>query len=438
MPQFRYTATTPEGQRVEGTSEAAQWQDVDQALQSRGFKLTGIAEIAASQAPPVASKTVVAQPVAKAPDVRASPPPSSRRPAAIPVAVQTTKKTRYATDKDLFFLFSQIGSYLKSGVNPAQAYENLSKSMSQSKFAGALQDLSRAASNGLSVASEMARYPYLFPPHVVGAYRAGEVGGFLPETCLMLSEQANNSHRFKRWFFWLGVFFVGLLFSIPAINWGARGLLGIWDKAEAAGGNLDGFAAMRQSFGEELVRTAPFSLGFTAVVVLGYLAWKSMRNRRLRHKLALIVPTTGKRARLESMAVFSWALSRLFKIGMAPKSAVEHAAAAMPNLELAGQMARAAAGMRNETKLSEVADQVSMLTPEMKSIVMTGEYVGDLPGALSNVAQAHKAEFNSLDQTSRVRIGCWMLVVVIGGSLLAGGIFQKMFYDGMIDRILGE
>ena len=76
-----------------------------------------------------------------------------------------------------------------------------------------------------------------------------------------------------------------------------------------------------------------------------------------------------------------------------------------------------------------------MLTPEMRSIVATGEYVGDLPGALANVAEAQRSEFSSADKAGQIRIGCWMLLLIVGGSLLILAGFYRLFMDGIMQKI---
>jgi type II secretory pathway component PulF len=130
-------------------------------------------------------------------------------------------------------------------------------------------------------------------------------------------------------------------------------------------------------------------------------------------------------------------MSNLFRAGLSPKTVVEVAAQTMPNLELSRQMSSAAQSMRAETKLSEVASRVSMLTPEMQTIVSTGEFVGDLPGALQNVATAHQGEFQSTSKMSTARIGCWMLLLLTLGTYLMFMIFVRKFYDTAFQK-LGE
>ncbi len=437
MPHYRYTATSPDGKRHEGTAQATDWQAVDKMLQLRGLKLNGISEVVAAGLPQKPAPVAIKNAPKASPTVQTQSVQSVK--AFVANSVQPTNtvpvRTKCATDKDLYFLFSQISSYLKSGVNPAQAYTNLATNMARTKFKGALEDCAHDASKGLSNANTFLKYPYLFPPHIVGMYRAGEIGGFLPQACEAISEQANNSHKFKRWYFWLGIFFISVLACLPVMVWGLQSLMAFWDKSASGEAQSSPFKVLGATFFEQFVRSLPIFIFSTLVVWLFYRVWQSMPNRGLRHKLVLLVPTTSKRAKLESMTMFAWTLSNLFKSGISPKTAVEAAANVMPNLELATKMQSAANSMRAETKLSQVVQDISMLTPEMGSIVATGEYVGDLPGALASVAEAQRAEFSSADKAGQMRIGCWMLLLIMGGSLLILAGFYRLFMDGMMEKI---
>lgn len=421
MPHFRYTASTPDGKRVEGSAQAPGWKQLDEQLRQRGLQLTGVTEIPESG--PVVGG-------ASSPGHRPIPQPD--------IASKDLHKTPVAKDKELFFLFSQIARYLTAGVNPAEAMTRLADSHASGKFAGALRYLSKEAASGRSVASGMKRYPYLFPPHVVGIYGAGERGGFLPDACDTIAEQSRQSHKFKVWYFWFGLTVASLLASVPMLFWALKGFEQMWTQAERTGGSVQGWELLSRSFGPALNSTYPWMLGFAAVCIVCYMVWQSMHLRALRHKLVLLVPTTRKRIRTESMMLFSWSLSNLFRGGVAPKPAVELAAECMPNLELARQMADAASRMRAETRLSEIAAQTSLLSPELKSIVMTGEFVGDMPGALANVADAQRSEFEAASRSSKMRIGCWMTLVVLLGSALLFGLFYRMFADNLFKSVLDD
>lgn len=413
--------------------QGADWKEVDKILQQRGLKLTGVAELSPSSAPPIPSQPPVQQRAAPQQQVRpaavTAPKPQAITPA--PAVV----KTRWGKDKEIMFLFTQLESYFRSGIAPAQAFSNLSQSW-LNKFRPALVDFSNAASAGRSIANEMERYPYLFPPHVVGIYRAGEMGGFLPEACAAISKQAEDSHRFKRWYVWLNWIFWASIACWPVVVWGVNGLMGSWDAFEKNPNATDPGKVVAGSMGEAFMRILPVTLGSIAAIVIGALIWSSIRLRPFRHKMVLAVPTTRNRARLESMAMFAWTLSNVMKGGAAPRTALEVAGQSMPNLHMSREILEKTRQMSAETPLSAVASQISAFRPEMRAMIQTGELTGELPNQLEQIYRVQRDEFQVTDQANKVRIGCWMLLVMLAASLLAYGLFQKLFYQGIMDRTI--
>jgi type II secretory pathway component PulF len=440
MPLFQYTANDESGRRVEGILQGTDWKEVDSILQRRGLKLTGVAEVQ-NPAPaqdgqisaPIPTAVAASAPAKVVPAVANTQVSSPAQNRIVGVGRPARVKTKWASDRDTMFLFSQIESYLKAGVNPAQAFTNLAGSW-QAKFKMALTDMAQAATEGRSVGTEMMRFPYLFAPHVVGAYRAGEVGGFLPAVCGAISKQAEDSQKLKFWFRLLNLFFWLSIACFPVVVWGVNGLLGAWDKMEKTGGAGNGGAMVGSAMGESFLQVLPWTIVLSLLILVGAYAWQSMPVRPLRHRLTLMVPTTGKRARLESMALFSWVLSNLFESGVAPKTAVEIAASSMPNLHLSGQLSTASNRMGAETPLSKVVGEMASLTPEMRAMIQTGEIVGDLPGQLDHVYRAQRDEFQTVDRHGRFRIGCWILLVFIAATILFYAMFWRSFYDGIFKR----
>jgi type II secretory pathway component PulF len=432
MPLFQFTATDSSGRRQEGLLQADHWQDVERDLFARGWRLTGITEVQQpSAAPTVRSSVPPAPRLAAQPSVA---PLSSSRPVQAQLSVGTVK-TKWGTDKDLFFLFSQLASYFRSGVNPAVAFENLANSWHRNQFEPALKEAAAASTNGLSVADVLARYPYLFPHHAVGLYRSGEMGGFLPEACEQIAAQAENSHRFRRSYRWLNLVIWSSIASAPVAVWGAKGLAKGFQNLDESGGTGNGGSQIANGLGREFVAILPWCAVLVAASFAGIYLWQSMPNRRLRHRLILRVPTVAKRARNESVAVFAWSLSNLLRAGIAPKTALEVAAGSMPNLALAEQASSAAHSMSAESKLSDFAQRIPMLPPEASSLIQTGEMVGDLPGTMAQVARIEEAEFQQSDKMNRMRVGCWMVLIMVLGSCLMGGLFFRMFYDGIFEQI---
>ena len=144
MPFYQYSASNSQGLLLQGTLQAASSDAAKAALTSAGYVVRELREQAAAastpitanvpriSAPQVAQPRPVAQPVVNTSGV--SIPRVPRPENAAPVhlnspAAATNKLTEFKTkkgkDRDLFFLFTQLGSYFRSGMNPAQSLNDL-------------------------------------------------------------------------------------------------------------------------------------------------------------------------------------------------------------------------------------------------------------------------------------------------------------------------
>lgn len=440
MPFYQYTATDAQGNRTEGMLQGGTWKDVDRELFQRGLTLTGIVEVrepevlTTSQAPaPRSSSTPplsAAQPSRGLQNI-ASPTAQQARPTAPPTALPHSGRAR---DKDRILFFQQLEALLRSGIAPASAFQHLASARVKRVFDPAIQECVVAATNGQSIADVFARFPKLFPPHVVGIYRVGELGGFPADACHEISEQAIHAHRFGgaiRWTHWL---FWPSLATVPMAFVASRGMLAAWDRVDAAGGQGDAMGMVMQGFAVEFARIGiPTAIGAVLVFVLVRL-WLADFNRVRRHAFNLRVPIFGVRERSESLGLFMWAMSSLFRIGLPPKAALTAAADAVPNQALAAQLREHAAAMRAETKLTSVIEHVPMVDPGLKGLIQTGEFVGDLPNTLANVSRIEKQTFNE-----RIRLCNWTLARIVGVTLVgtAGAayiIMQKLWLEGLFQR----
>lgn len=379
------------------------------------------------------------------PVLKPSPAPSTatKAPPATKSSTQGAKKqpirTRRGTDKDLYFIFSQIQSYAQSGQNPVVAYTNVANGCRRPDYAEALRAAADAAKEGQPISAVFERYVDLFPPHVVGMVRAAESGGFFPEAYDLITDQSQASHKFRIWFVWVLAVLIMVAVCIPILVLMLLAALQSWDVQEKTGGTAPGWGTLFGSIGHQFIWPwGPVVLILVIASILFAKSWQSLPNRERRHRLSLIVPSIRKRARAESLSVFAWTLSNLSKIGLPPKTVWELASATIPNLEVRRQMEETGRRMSEQTKLSEAMSMARDVPDEYAPIVQTGEVTGDVPGALLRASQSQLEEFKAGDQAAKAQAGCWMLLLIfIGSAALCGG-FYGWFYPQLAKKVLGE
>ncbi len=414
MAFFRYQFTDANGQLAEGTLYASNAQEAESALQQRGYPNAKL--VRSSTKPPVVPVAIAHDPIL------ANPAPAAVRPVDKPMAVRhDVVRTPKGSDKQRFFLFSQIAQQLKAGINPAQSFATIGGVTRALHYKRSLLDLHNAANNGYPIFQVMERYPDLYPEGTVGMIRAAEQGGFVPEAFEVLSKQAEEAYKFKRfhWFIWYLI--PNAVCSIPLVYAFIATLKLTYKRSTEQG------APFLATF-IELLRWpyGPATLAIAAVLLL--LRWwlGSYPMRRFRHRLGLNVPIYGPRARNESVTLFSWTMGRLARGGTSPQQMWNLAADSVPNLEMRERLREAGSRMHSGSRLSEVIFGSKLFPEEYAPVISTGEMVGDLPGALDQLERVSRTEFDV--STGRARWGS----ARIGGVafVLTSGIVAIVLFKG--------
>lgn len=420
MPTFRFQAQDNAGAQFDGEIEASSLRDAQLRLRQRGLNPLSVASSAAAS-----------------PNQRLAPPPAVRAllgsSGALAAQPIQTVKTKFGSDKDRFFIFTQLGSQLKAGINPAKAFENLLTHGTPSHFHEALQEAARSGVEGRSVAAVLRRYPYLFPDHVVALYGAGEHGGFLPEACEAIAAQAEQARKFGRPFVWLSWLTIMALISAPLGFWAVQSGMDAMRLQDQQGGTLPGMQTYVAALLAELKwPIGPAMLGMLFMSTIFILWWRSLRVAALRHRLTSRLPLSGKRGWHEGMALFAWTLSHLMKAAVPPRTALLSAADAIPNHSVREEIRQIGAGMGDNTPLSAALRGSSRMPPEFLALMQTGEMVGDLPGQLLIVSRSCREAQMEVETISKWRIGLWAFLLIALGFvfvawLLYGYMYPQLF-----------
>lgn len=442
MRFFSYRAIDSRGSTAEGTIQAASADDARRLLTGGGLKVVGLHEVGGAAPRPAATPAPRGAPApGTAPSVR----PQTNRPVSTPVVsaaaqapVKQTVRTLMGTDKERFFLFSQLAAAYRAGITPYQALQEISRRTAQ-KYQPALIYAADRVRDGGSLADALEPYVDLFPDHAIGCVRAGETGGFVPEALEEVSRQAEEAHKFKRWFFWIWFLAVNALLSIPGMWMTTRGMLRGWEIIDAKGGETNGpafkevFTGFYQSF---TGIWGWLTLAFFIEVALLYWYLRSRRTRPFRHRMGMLIPTFGRRAKHEGFARFSWAMSRVSRGGTPPARAWQLAVETVPNMTLREPLLDISRRLHGNEKLSDIVASARLFPDEYVPIIATAEYTGDIPGALDNLSRASGGEFFAAQNYAKARGGCWGLLGCFMTSAAMLGILWYAWYWELPKKVL--
>lgn len=403
MPTFRFEGVTPQGKKAQGSIQAESRDEAMRRLSDGGVMVQILADTVAPVVPLV--QAIV------------------RRPWADSIL----------SHKDLSLFFAQFSATIKAGMGAAQALTHLSQSVRNRALAQACRSMVHEVSTGQRISEAMGRFPKLFPEYVIGTIRAGEAAGYLPDAMTEIADYNDRWHRLRIWYW------------IPKLAlWNAvliAPLIVISTKVF-----LDGFAA----YGEDESLGVSGALGkafkplfwkfimpLWAAVLFAWAVWSfALRSalEPLRARAALGLPIIfgyGRYTLANSLRAFLNHLERLYEAGLAPSTAWDLAAGAVPNQYVASRLRAIQTGDRN-LNVAEAARQTGLFSEDLIGVLNTGVSTGDVPGMIGRLARFYEEEAQNQYTMTRpgvVRLGLLIFLVSTGIGMIgfANNYFNRIF-----------
>ncbi len=387
MPTYRFEAVDETtGRPVHGTLQANDEASLQQILQARGFAVRRIVSVADT------------------------PPPSQAR--SQPTDRRAERATASLHARAVFF--RQLAALLRAGNNPVSA---LSQMCNQPSMPESLQAVARAmlanAHLGQSLSQALEQFPRLFAPHVVGMFRAGELGGSLDIICDEIATHYEQEHALWRRL-WIprllllnGVAMLMLVIPLfPAFYYGmARGDFSLF------GGRY-----------LELLLTRSLPVFLAIALVAGGIWWflDLPANRRWKDAVVMRLPVFGALNRQRALTAFLRTLHRMFAAGVPAVSAWEAAAPSAGNVFVREKLIEALPIIRQGQGVDKALQATGLFDWETISLVSAGQQSGEIAGMLDRAAGYHEETLRERYQRASlalVRLGC-LATLVLGGAAL--------------------
>ncbi len=439
MPFFRYSATDKSGAQTTGTIEAPTPDDAMMQLLKNGLTVSQLMKAPDQQPTAGARPAEAPKPAAPQPAQSTTPQPSPQ-----PTTKQAPTdivRTKIASDHDRMLFFTQFAKQLKAGMGPAAALDDL-KFRIPKHMSPAIEDASRAATNGKAISDAFERYPDLFPDHVVAMIRSGEKGGFLDEATELLGDQSQNAASFVRAFWWVRPMIINALIALPLAWLFLQGVWKTWGVVERQGEGASTISAVFALIGS-IFKQLLWPVGPVTLVVYVAIYWAHRRvraeeMRRKRHEIAYRWPAIGARAKHEGLSIFSWVMSKLSKAGLSPKASWELAAETVPNLVVREKLQRVGNALSGQEKLSQAVFKEDLFPQEYAPIIATAEYTGDMPGAFDQLSKISRSEFEAAQHQAHAKSSGWGRI----GCMIVGGILMVLLawflYRELYPSIAGD
>ena len=462
MPFIPFEAIDANGKVVRGTLQAESVQQLELILLQKGLKLVSQGGHAQPNHPlqPVQKPQQPARPMQSARPVQAQTPKPQPAPAKKPAPVRPAQiinspqpkptasdfvYTKPAHDKHRFLLFTQLAALFRTGHSANTAFDHVA-GQSLERFRPSYAWIISQTSQGIPMSEAMAKYPDLYPRAVTQTVKVGELSGNLPEALDIVSTQAEQAHRYKKWHWWLWAVVINALLSIPGMMLATRGMLHTWDRIDSSGGSsadgkLMGMGeATHNSFaglGDAL--KGPYGLLtvllFVVVVAL-YYYYKSRKAQAFRHRMGAQFPFISSRAKQENIERFSWSLGKLMQAGQTPANSWEMASRSVPNDHYFNILSEGNIMIKENVRLSQILGKSKVFSDEMSALVSVAETTGDFAGALEQSRKFAEGEKKSAENYAKLRIGGFGCLGCFLTSAIMLGILMWAWYHELPAKVL--
>ena len=403
MPVYEYEAKRESGEEVKGTVEAASRPAALVQLRQQRLWVSHLKDIAA----PAAAGPGRDQPLwAKSPWH-----------AFWPIA-----SYGYTS------FFRQFGQLIGAGVGMHEALTSLRERVGSGRLKRVLREVAPAISAGGQLADQFARYPQLFPPHIIGMVRAGEASGNLPE----VGEEIARAYELET-LTWTGML-------IPKLLYGSTLLLAVFvawfPEMLAHGENL------QQCLNWWKANIVPPTIKWVAIVFVGYQFLRTLLNLRaictLKDTVLYYIPGFSVFLRNAAASRFVWCLKILISAGVQFPQALDTAATATGNAVMAKQLQRAAEKMRRGVPGAEALAGCRALPEDMRGQLATADQSGRYDDTLSGLSET--ANFRRKTWMSRLRMLTYALLgvtiaIVVGATLIRA---YPRLYEIQIEKATSE
>ncbi|GEM_PF-2848591 len=383
MPQFHYEAQSRDGRRMSGNVSGADSRAVAHELRDQGLFPVRIAEIGASR-----------------------------------WGASVIHHLRPVSPGGFAQYFTQLASLLRAGVNAHDAFDELAAIAGDRRLRRVSREIAEQAAEGMGLAEQFARYPAIFPRHVVGFVAAGEELGALPEMLSELAAQYETQMRLQGRLLWLRIYYGAVLVLALLVAPFP------WMIARGFGWYVELF----------LTRLLP-------IIMLAVLLIYALRAANaipaiaaLRSRVSLSMPLFGSLARWAALARFLRTLNFAQRAGVTVHHALDLAGDVTEHAGMRHAAQRAATSIRHGAPLATALAEMRFLPLRVRQMLQGTERTGELERRLAAAAdyaiERREASVNGISAGSAVGALLGSAVIVLTALYFA----YSNFYDALLER----
>jgi type II secretory pathway component PulF len=408
MPQFSYKARRRSGEVVEGVLDVA-----DRSAALVQIERLGLFPVMVDAGKGAAAAAAMERAPGTKVNLKSFLPPSMQK------AMSRQRKPKM---QELATFTQQLANLLNSGMPLTVALHSMTHLESKGIPTTVSRDLRQEVMEGRSLSDAMAKQPVIFSDLYVNMVRAGEQSGALVQ---VLRRMAAHFQQFAEV---QSKFVSALVYPAMVV------CVGIAMVAFFMFFMLPKFMEMFNGFDIALplptrmlmvfshaVTNVWAIMGFVlGVAVLAILIGKFRASETGKRKIdqwKMKAPVIGKVVRLNLFGQFARVLATLLQNGVPVLTALKITEQVMPNVLVKEAVAMTREAVTDGKTLAQPLARSKIFPQLMVDLVKIGEETGDVPGALSNIADTYESE---LQVGLRVMTNLIEPLLIVGMALVVG------------------
>ncbi len=391
MAMFRYEAVDNTGKTLRGVMQASDQNDLAGKLQSRGFALKIAYNNSAAAAKPASTPITAGSSFSHPASVIPKGLQAVSIPPGVPVSVKSIVQPR------LMALFlRQLTTMVTAGMPLSQSMRENLQYVRHPRLKAATSSMADSIEAGSRLSESMAKFPELFPTHLVGSVVCGELGGdideFLTEATTDYERESRDTYIGRFGWAMVKATLIQFWYSLPICFGTIQILMGLITGPQAS-------TLTR----EEVIRavlvhmsTVVFPVG--TVATIAYIAfiyfWEAFKRRPytryiLDYYRSRSIPW-GTIHRNRSIARFLRSMDRLLSAGVDIGRAWEASALLCRDNNVGVALNKGYVPPGESTSIAERLSRTGVLKLEEEGLVNSGEKAGKVGESLTNLAASYE------------------------------------------------
>jgi len=423
MPQFAYKAKRRTGEVVQGVLEVA-----DRAAALSQIERLGLFPVMVDASKSgLAAAEKAEKKAEKAKDSGAK--PSSM---AMP-AVFRRRRQRRPKLQELATFTTQLSNLLKCGMPLTVALQSMSHLESKGIPSDVSKQLRQEVMEGRSLSDAMSRQPVIFSDLYRNMVQAGEQSGALVEVLKRLADHFERFAEVQSKFMSAMIYpcivaCVGVVIIIFFMTFMLPKFMSIFTGLSVPLPFATKVLMNISQFFSKPLNWAVMGLVGAAVVVVWVRFKATPEGKRKIDGWKMNAPVVGKVVRLNLFGQFARTLSTLLINGVPVLTALKITEEIVPNTMVKEAIARTREQVTDGKTIAQPLAQSKLFPQLMIDLLKIGEDTGDVPGALSNIADTYENEMGiQLRVLTNLIEPAMIIVMAIGVGGLLFSILSAMF-----------